>query len=115
MNIARFETAFDRTLYPSLGLSRGVFFTREAFGEDRLVTGDPMRMVADDIPPDRMNARTPEAFIADFPLPAELRAQLVELYTSDRDLLPGMSAEEKSVLLDKTSYRDWLTRYWKLE
>ena len=115
VDIARFETAFDRTLYPSLGLSRGVFFTREAFGEDRLVTGDPMRMVADDIPPDRMNARTPEAFIADFPLPAELRAQLVELYTSDRDLLPGMSAEEKSALLDKTSYRDWLTRYWRLD
>jgi spermidine dehydrogenase len=115
VNIARFETAFDRTLYPSLGLSRGVFFTREAFSEDRLVTGDPMRMVADDIPADRLNARSPEAFIADFPLPAELRAQLVELYTSDRDLLPGMSAAEKVALLDKTSYRDWLTRHWRLD
>ena len=48
---------FDRTLYPGLGLSRGVFFTREAFGADRLVRGDPTRMVADDIPADRMNAR----------------------------------------------------------
>ena len=115
VNIARFETAFDQTLYPSLGLSRGVFFTREAFGEDRLVTGDPMRMVADDIPPPRMNARSPEAFIADFPLPAELRTQLVELYTSDRDLLPGQSREEKIALLEKISYRDWLTRHWRLD
>ncbi len=115
VNIARFDTAFDQTLYPSLGLSRGVFFTREAFGEDRLVTGDPMRMVADDIPPERMNARSPEAFIADFPLPTELRTQLVELYTSDRDVLPGLSGEEKVALLDKTSYRDWLTRHWRLD
>ena len=115
VNIARFETAFDQTLYPSLGLSRGVFFTREAFGEDRLVTGDPMRMVADDIPPERMNARSPQAFIADFPLPIELRTQLVELYTAERDLLPGLSREEKIALLDKTSYRDWLTRYWRLD
>ena len=115
MNIARFETAFDQTLYPSLGLSRGVFFTREAFGEDRLVTGDPMRMVADDIRPDRMNARAPEAFIADFPLSADLRAQLVELYTSDRDVLPGMSRDEKDALLEKISYRDWLTRHWQLD
>jgi len=61
VDIERFEQAFDRDLYPSLGLSRGVFFTREAFGTDRLVTGDPMRMVADDIPPDRMNARSAEA------------------------------------------------------
>jgi spermidine dehydrogenase len=82
VDIARFETAFDRTLYPSLGLSRGVFFTREAFGEDRLVTGDPMRMVADDIPPERMNARSAEAFIADFPLSPEQRAQLVALSAS---------------------------------
>jgi len=115
VRIARFETAFDQALYPSLGLSRGVFFTREAFGEDRLVTGDPMRMVADDIRRDRMNARSPEAFIADFPLPAELRAQLVELYTSDRDLLPGLSRDEKEALLEKTSYRDWLTRHWRLD
>ena len=41
VDIARFDTAFDRELYPSLGLSRGVFFDREAFGRDALVTGDP--------------------------------------------------------------------------
>ena len=41
VDIARFETAFERRLYPSLGLSRGVFFDREAFGRDVLVAGDP--------------------------------------------------------------------------
>ena len=40
VDIKRFETAFDRDLYPSLGLSRGVFFPRETFGRDALVTGD---------------------------------------------------------------------------
>src|SRR5580704_10874585 len=32
IDLAEFETAFDRRLYSSLGLSRGVFFAREAFG-----------------------------------------------------------------------------------
>src|SRR6266487_1113425 len=36
VDIRRFETAFDRELYPSLGLSRGVFFARETFGVDTL-------------------------------------------------------------------------------
>jgi len=35
VDVRRFETAFERTLYPSLGLSRGIFFAREAFGRDR--------------------------------------------------------------------------------
>lgn len=115
VDLARFETAFDRALYPSLGLARGVFFTREAFGVDKLVTGDPMRMVADDIPPDRMNARPIAEFVADFPVPAEMRAKLVDLYTSNRDPLAGKSHDEKEAILAKTSYRDWLIRYWGLD
>ncbi len=115
VDIARFDTAFDRTLYPSLGLSRGVFFTREAFGVDKLVTGDSMRMVADDIPPDRMNARPIPEFVADFPLPTDAKARLVELYTSTRDPLPGRSAAEKRAALESMSYRDWLVRHWKLD
>src|SRR6266436_2917374 len=42
VDVARFETAFDRTLYSSLGLSRGVFFDRETFGRDVLVPDDPI-------------------------------------------------------------------------
>ena len=34
VDVTRFETAFDRSLYGSLGLSRGLFFNREAFGRD---------------------------------------------------------------------------------
>ena len=90
----RFERYFDTDLYPSLGLSRAVFFAKEAFGEDRLVTGDPMRMVADDIPADRMHERPPEAFIADFPVSEEAKAQLLELYTSTRDPFPALSETE---------------------
>lgn len=114
VQLERFEAAFDRALYPSLGLSRGVFFPREAFGVDRLVTGDPLRMVADDIPPDRMNARSAAAFIADFPLPDDAKAQLIELYTSTRDPLAGLSDDEKEAIVSRTSYRDWLTRRWGL-
>ena len=111
----RFSEFFDTDLYPSLGLSRGVFFSREAFGIDRLVTGDPMRMVADDIPSDRMNERSPQAFIADYPVAPEAKAQLIELYTSGRDPLPDLSVAEKTEHLSHTSYRDFLTRSWGLD
>src|SRR5712692_10904819 len=49
VDIARFDTAFERRLYPSLKLSRGVFFARETFGRDVLATGDPMTTMGDDL------------------------------------------------------------------
>jgi spermidine dehydrogenase len=115
VQIDRFERYFDRGLYPGLGLSRGILFTREAFGADKLVTGDPTRMVADDIPRDRLNARTPAAFIRDFPLPAASREKLTALYTERRDVLPGKSLDEKKSSLASTSYRDFLIKYWQLD
>jgi spermidine dehydrogenase len=115
VEVDRFETAFHRTLYPDLGLSRGVFFTREAFGEDALVRGDPMRMVADDIPRERMNERAFEAFIADFPVPENQKPKLVALFTQHRDVLPGQSVKQKEATLASISYRQFVQRYWQLE
>jgi len=110
VNIKRFETAFDRQFYPGLGLSRGVFFDKENFGEDKLVTGDPTPMVADDIAPDQLHARSISDFINDFPLPETDRQALIALHVAPKDYLPGKSAEEKAEYLAATSYRDFLLK-----
>ncbi|HEY8509894.1 MAG TPA: FAD/NAD(P)-binding protein, partial [Steroidobacteraceae bacterium] len=114
VDVDRFETAFHRGLYPDLGLSRGLFFTREAFGVDKLVRGDPMRMVADDIRPDQLNARPIEDFIADYPLDEDQKSKLVALFKEPRDVLAGLSVRQKEEALAKISYRDYLKRYWGL-
>jgi spermidine dehydrogenase len=111
VDIARFETAFERKLYPSLGLSRGVFFPREAFGRDALVTGDPTHTAADELGPGLLNAKPVTEFVAGFPLDAEGRAQVLALYDAKRDPLRGKSREEKEDILEKTSYRDYLIKF----
>lgn len=110
VDIARFETAFERKLYPSLGLSRGVFFAKEAFGRDALVTGDPASMVADDLTPDLLNAKPLAEFIAGFPLSDTDKAMLLSLFDPKQDPLAGKNADEKTAILDKTSYRDYLIK-----
>src|SRR5712671_5860819 len=110
VDVARFEKAFDRDLYPSLKLSRGVFFAREAFGRDVLVTGDPQAMVSDDIRPEQRNGRPLAQFIADFPISSESKAQLLGLYEGRSDPLSGKSPEEKLAILKKTSYRDYVVK-----
>jgi spermidine dehydrogenase len=107
---ARFydEQVFHRTLYPGLGLSRGVFFDRETFGRDQLVVGDPIILDFDEFAPNNPNARTIQAFLADCPLPEEARRGLVTLFDGERDYLADHSKEFKLELLAKTSYRAFL-------
>jgi spermidine dehydrogenase len=105
VDVGRFETAFDRDFYPSLGLSRGVFFDRETFGRDVLVPSDPMLGEGTDAAPSRRN------FFLAAPISDVSKTQLLSLYDANRDPLAGKSVEEKLRILQKTSYRDYLMRF----
>jgi spermidine dehydrogenase len=109
VEIERFETAFERALYPSLGLSRGVFFAREAFGRDLLVAGEPPAGGIDERSRRLANAKPLGEFVAAFPISSASKAQLLALYDDARDPLAGKTAEEKLEILKRTSYRDYLT------
>lgn len=115
VDVDRLERAFNLTLYPGLGLSSGLFFPRETYGVDRLVTGDPVRQLPTDVPPELHHGRPPQQFIADCPVDDAQKARLLELYTGKRDVLAGMSAPQKRQALEKTSYHDYLARYFGLD
>lgn len=109
VSITRMKESFDVNFYPDQQLSRGVFFDKKNFGETKIVSGDPGRAVADDIPPDRLNGRSMEAFINDFPLVESDKKALLDLYEHPRDYLPGMSQEEKIAWMDTHSYSEFLS------
>ncbi len=104
VDVDRFDTAFDRSFYRSLGLSRGVFFDREAFGRDVLVPGDAMLVQGTD------GAAARKDFFSAAPISDTGKEQLLALYDADRDPLAGKSVEEKLRILQNTSYRDYLMR-----
>jgi spermidine dehydrogenase len=108
IDLRRFETAFERTLYPSLGLSRGLFFSREAFGRDALVVGDSTISVADELTRRLLNAKPWREFVAAFPVSDKAKAQLIGLEEQERDPLEGKSEAEKIAFLSRISYRDYL-------
>jgi spermidine dehydrogenase len=108
VRIERFETAFDSKLYPSLGLKPGVFFAREAFGRDVLVSGDPVKII-DSAPAAAASGNT-AALVDQFPMTPASKAQLVKLLDQRADYLAGKTVEEKIALLKTTSYRDYLMK-----
>ncbi|MGB9198895.1 MAG: NAD(P)-binding protein [Terriglobales bacterium] len=90
----KFYKDFDRTLYSKLGTA--MFYDKATFGEDRIVPG--------------MGATPWAEFLANSPLPEDVRADIVRVYTEKKDYLPGLTRKQKIERLRKTSYSDFLTR-----
>jgi len=114
IDIARFDTAFNRDHYAGRKMSRAVFFGKETFGKDKLVTGSPFLGVAEDLDEKRLNSRPLAAFLADYPLKPEAKAQLVALFTERRNFWIGKPRREIERSIAHTSYRDFLRDQWKM-
>ncbi len=89
-----FYKAYDAKLYSNLGTA--VFFDRETFGQDRMVTG--------------MNTTPWPEFLAKAPLSDAARRDIARVYADKVDYLPGLTREQKYAKLAKMSYADFLTK-----
>jgi spermidine dehydrogenase len=100
VEVSRYPEFLDRDLYARHGLTRGVFFDREAWGEDRLIAG--------------YRQRPWDEFFAEAPAPDEVRRDLIRIHEAKEDFLPGLTAEDKAKRLAGISYQDYLLRVARL-
>ncbi len=95
-----FERNADRwSHYESMGMSSGFFFDKETFGGDKLVPG---------------YSKIPAGeFAAQSPFSESVRRDMVRLYDSKKDYLPGLSADEKRQKLAHMSDSDYAIKVVK--
>jgi spermidine dehydrogenase len=81
--------------------ARGVFFDKETFGRDQLVTSSKGRSWVHNL--------------QDAPLSAQAKADVLRIEEGKIDYLAGMSPGDKKLLLSHISYRDYLRDYAKVD
>jgi spermidine dehydrogenase len=97
----RFAKYYDTKFFSSRGMNRGIFFAKETFGVDSLVTG--------------IGQPTWEEFLAKTPLSKAAQADIVRLHSAKVDYLPHLDREQKKIYLAKTSYKDFLLHDVKVQ
>ncbi len=112
IDVSRFSSVADKKLFASLGLEQKIFFDKETFGADRLVT-NPRALWGDKTDPVQQSRW--ERFAAEAPLKEKTKADLKRLYLGGEDALPGLSSADKKARLARTSYADFLTEIMKTD
>ena len=95
------KETYDKGRDRDFNLVSGVFFDKETFGEDKLVP--------------RKGGYHPSVeqtteFLAQAPLSDVARKDILELETSPKDYMPGLSPDEKKDRLSRMSYSDYLLK-----
>ncbi len=96
VDTGRLRACVDSGLYPGLGMHGGVFCDRETFGAgtDELVVLRP--------------GKTTSQWVAELPVAARARKDLVMLFDHPPDWFPGLTDEEKKRRLAELTYTGFL-------
>ncbi len=100
------EKCYARDVYK--GLSSAIFFDKETFGTDKLVTG----RLSEFGNPDPADI---ERFVGAMPLPEPVRRDVFRLFTTKEDFFPGLSSDQKKDRLTRISYKKFLLDVVKVD
>ena len=114
IDVSSYSQYLDKKLYPSLGLSRHIFFDKETFGADKAVL-DPRSIANGEGEDDDIAKSALTRFLANAPLSQKAKDDYVRLLHEKADYLPGLSSSEKKLRLAKMSYAAFLTDLVKVD
>jgi spermidine dehydrogenase len=106
IDVRRFQKYYDQKLFSSMQLTEAVFFDKETFGADCLVPQKGLHYFGLDFTLEN---------VSQIPISEAARKDLIRLQHASADYMPGLTPEQKKTKLIKTSYKDFLLQYVKVD
>jgi spermidine dehydrogenase len=109
IDVASYPKYHDAKLYRALGLRPKIFFDKETFGVDRLITS-PASFGGGE--KDYANAGEIDAWkqmLAQAPIAQQAKSDFERLLRDEKDYFPGLTSTEKKAKLARMSYASFLT------
>ena len=108
IDVSSYSKYLGKDVFRAQGLGPKIFFDKENFGADKLVTatnfwGATENDDVEDVSPDAW-----KEFLAEAPLCAEAKRDYQRLYQGEKDYLPGLTSDEKKARLARISYAKFL-------
>jgi len=108
IDVASYPKYHHGNLYRSLGLHSKIFFDKETFGVDRLVTGPSSFAGGEKDYADSEQEKAWKQMLAQAPIAPQAKQDFMRLLTDNRDYFPGLSSTEKKASLARISYASFL-------
>jgi spermidine dehydrogenase len=106
------RSAEDQERLADSGLGAAVFFEKEGYGRDALISDYPdFSQKGEGGPDNPVDTKAWEAFLRAAPLSSAARSEIGRIMSDRADHLPGMNVPDKIALLRGISYADYLTKY----
>ncbi len=109
IDVPSYSKYLARDLYRSQGLGPKIFFDKESFGADKLVTNPAPMGGSETSDLEVIAANAWKEFLAEAPLSEQAKRDYQRLLQENKDYLPGLSSDEKKARLARMSYAKFLT------
>ncbi len=107
IEMSSYPQRVNKSLYRSLGMRPKVFFDKETFGTDKLIT-NPMPFEGESEEDFRDWGLLPK-FAAESPFSETAKRDFLRLWATKQDYFPGLTSDQKKLKLAKMPYAQYLT------
>ena len=109
IDVPAYSKYYQKNIYPSFGLQPKIFFDKETFGADKLVTNFSPRNGGESEDSSPESPKLLKQFLSNAPIADQAKQDLQSLYSDPKDYYPGLTSEEKKAKLARISYAKYLT------